>query len=69
MAHWEQWLEVEDRPKKTRKPDKNIFCRRNKNQGKYGPHIYEQEATSCKLCGHLRNKTNYLITKENEEDE
>lgn len=58
MSNWEKLLDQEDRPHKhVQKPNKNIFCRKNKLGNKqYGPHIYE-EGNRCILCGHLKHKT------------
>lgn len=60
MSNWENYLEQEDRPHKhVQKPNKNIYCRKNKLENKqYGPHIYKEDDNSCILCGHLKHKNN-----------
>lgn len=69
MANWEQWIDDEEPTRTTKKPNKMMFCRKNKQSGKYGPHVYEDAGTICTLCGRLKNKSNITLTKENEEDE
>ena len=69
MSKWQQWLEPEEggRPK-GRKPDKNRFCRKNKNGGEYGPHTYEENGDVCIRCGHIKNKPKYTEIKEIENE-
>jgi hypothetical protein len=69
MPNWTQWIDTEDQPKRSsNKPNKNIFCRRNRQGRDYGPHVYDEQ-NICKLCGRNKNKSNYTITKEQEDDE
>ncbi len=70
MPNWTQWMDTEDQPKRSsNKPNKNIFCRKNRQGRDYGPHVYDEQQNICKLCGRNKNKNNHIITKEQEDDE
>lgn len=58
MGNWKEFIEQDERSHKhVQKPNKNIFCRRNKlGNNQYGYHVYEEGSNNCRLCGHLKDK-------------
>lgn len=60
MGNWNEWINNDDGERKhvTRKPNKNVFCRKNRNGKEYGPHVYENER--CIYCARLKNKPNQI---------
>jgi len=72
MPNWEQWLNTDEHKRITKKPDKNIFCRKNKQgNNQYGYHIYSdaENNNTCILCGHIREKQNNLVIKNKDNNE
>ena len=60
MANWKDWLNNDDSGKRyiSKKPNKNIFCRKNRNGKEYGPHVYEHYR--CIYCAKLQYKPNQM---------
>jgi hypothetical protein len=74
MSKWDNWSENDNEsPTRSRKkPDKRLFCRKNKNKAKYGkslygPHEYLEETGRCTFCTRLKNKSTITFNKETDD--
>ena len=69
MSNWQQWIEPEEGHRaKTKKPNKNVFCRKNKmGNNRYGYHEYDENQIECKYCGHVKDKRNINIQEKDNE--
>ena len=59
MSNWKQWIDQPEEKKEhqSKKPNKNIFCRRNKlGNNRYGYHEYAENSKECKYCGHVKKE-------------